>query len=196
MEMNGRIVLASILGIAVLGGALLGSVDLGTAYGAGGFVVTTSPGITQKQATEAFPNETTQKNLDLRNIFVFTKSGGSQSLGQKPQVLRVDMPVKATAGEDISFQYFVDVSNDVTAYPIAHCGDVRLHIYLDGVKIYTTGWMGYETRSPKLPLQTDKITIHDVSAGWKDIGFVPEGRSGGCNVGYVRSWGGTGVIFN
>lgn len=196
MELRPRILLACLFGAAVMGGYLLGSIHLDSANASGNYVVTTSEGITRDEAVKAFFSEAAKNKLDLRSVLVFVKSGGSESAGQKPQVLRMDMPVKAAEGEDLSFQYFVDVSDDATPYPLAHCADVRLHVYLGGAKVHTTPWMGYENRNPSLPMQTEKITIHDVPAGWRDIGLIAETRGGGCNTnGYLFAWGGTAVVY-
>jgi hypothetical protein len=197
MEPKSRLILAALFGSAVLLGALASTFSAGIANAQTAYKVTTSTGITMANAVDAYWSQSVRDDLGVRNVLMFAKSGGNDALGQKPQILRVDLPVKVkSGGEDISVQYFVDVSNDLSPSPMVHCGDVRLHVYVGGVKVYVTPWMGYEGRNPGLPLQTAKLTIHDVPAGWRDIGFVPEGRAGGCNVGATYSWGGTGVVFD
>jgi hypothetical protein len=89
----------------------------------------------------------------------------------------------------------VDVKNDMNMQTAAHCGDVRLHIYLDSKEVFVSSWLGYDGRNPTIPLDTAMITLHDVPIGVHEIGFIPEARPGGCNPGFIQSWGGTAVLF-
>ncbi len=111
-------------------------------------------GLTLSEVIAASGDESTRESKGLRNILVFLKSGGSVDIGNFNPNLRVDTPVEANSEEQISFQYFADVKNDITGSSSFHCSDVRLHIYIDDSKVYVTDWMGYDGRSPELPLQT------------------------------------------
>lgn len=160
-------------------------------------MVTTSSGLPLEEVLEAFSQENIRNSKGIKNIEYFTKSGGSSFLGERQPDLRVDLPVNITkVKKEVSFQYFVDARNDFTPTTVSHCSDVRLHVYLDEKSVHMTPWMGYADRGPAIPLQTEKITLHDVPVGLHDIGLVPEGRLGGCDTqGFVLSWGGTAVIY-
>lgn len=160
-------------------------------------MVTTSPGLPLEEVLEAFSQENIRNSKGIKNVEYFTKSGGSSFLGERQPNLRVDLPINVTkAKEEVSFQYFVDAKNDLTPTTASHCSDLRLHVYLDEKPVHMTPWMGYADREPAIPLQTEKITLHDIPVGLHDIGLVPEGRLGGCNTqGFVLSWGGTSVIY-
>ena len=188
-----------------MAGTILGSMNLATAkeqsgtpaaMSAGAFDVTTSKGLTLTQVIKAFLDPAARDKLGTKNIMLFTKSGGFVEDGNKQRNLKVDLPVRVLEqGGDVSFQYFVEIKDDLTP-KIAHCSDVRLHVFLDGEKVLTTQWMGYDGRSPALPLQTNKITLHDVEKGGHDLVLVPEGRISGCNnEGFLFSWGGIAVIY-
>jgi len=56
-----------------------------------------------------------------------------------------------------------------------------------------SGWLGNDDRDVRIPLKTNKIIIHDIPAGLHNVGLIPEGRTGGCNSGFIQSWGGTAV---
>lgn len=198
---------AILLGVTVVAGTILGiTTILGdnlftglNAYATNVNVkhaVTTSPGLTLEEVIDAFLSPAVRDVKGTQNIMIFTKSGGFIEDGQKQRNLKFDLPVTVKERkDDVSFQYFVEVKNDMTP-EIAHCSDIRMHVYLDNKYQYTTGWMGYDGRSPSLPLQTDMITIEDVKKGNHDIGLKPEGRTSGCNTeGYVFSWGGTVVVY-
>lgn len=198
---------AILLGVIVVAGTIFGiATNLGNdllagfnAYATNDNVkhkVTTSLGLTLEEVIDAFLIPAVRDEKDTKNILMFSKSGGFVENGNKQPNLRVDLPVTVTERiADVSFQYFVEVKDDLTP-GVAHCSDIRLHVYLDNNYQYTTGWMGYDGRSPRLPLQTDMITIEDVKKGNHDIGLKPEGRISGCNVqGYVFSWGGTAVVY-
>lgn len=96
---------------------------------------------------------------------VFSKSGGTAEGGQNQTALRVDLPIETLAnGDDISLQYFVDVSHDFNKELAVHCGDLRLRVYLGEKKVFVSDWLGYEDRYPKLPLGTEKILF--MSSRW------------------------------
>jgi hypothetical protein len=65
-----------------------------------------------------------------------------------------------------------------------HCSNVQVDVYVDGV---------LKTTTPVLsPTQgTGWLELGDVAAGPHTIGLVAHGFTGGCNVGYIQSWGGT-----
>lgn len=190
------IFVATLLAFGVLAGGAVGSIPFYTVVATTAFVVSSGPGISLADATSAFGSENVRDDLRLQSITVFDKSGGRADDGQKQQVLRVDLPVRiARDGNDVAFQYFVDVRNDLNGQKAFHCGDTRIHVYLDTKKVFVSGWMGYDDRNPQLPLKTSKITIHDVPGGLHYVGLIPEARTGGCNSGFIQSWGGTAVFF-
>ena len=158
--------------------------------------VSTSEGLTLPEVIAAFKNHETREEKGLQNVLVAEKSGGSPETEQFTPNLRVDVPVKVSFEQkQVSFQYFVDVRNDLTGSTTLHCTDIRIHVYLDRKEVFVTDWLGYEDRSPALPLQTDKITIEKVSPGIHEIGLIPEGRIGGCNTAFLLAWGGTIAVF-
>lgn len=190
------IFVAACLAVGVLAGSAVGIIPFHTVVATTAFAVSSSPGISLADATAAFGSENTREDLELQSITVFNKSGGMADGGQKQQVLRVDFPVKvARDKDDVTFQYFIDVKNDLNGQKAFHCGDIRIHVYLDTKKVFVSGWMGYDDRNPQLPLKTSKITIHDVPDGLHYVGLIPEARTGGCNSGFIQSWGGTAVLF-
>lgn len=159
--------------------------------------ITKSSGLTSHEVKEAFFSPSVRDEMGAQNIMIFSKSGGNLEDGNKQRNLLVDMPVTITEKVgDISFQYFVDVRDDLTP-AMFHCSDIRLHVYLDDKYQYTTEWLGYDDRYPRpLPLQTEILTLNDVKGGKHDVSIKPEGRVGGCNVdGFLFSWGGTIAIF-
>lgn len=185
-----------LISVAIIAGIAVGYFDFRGAFATTSYPVTTSRGISLDSAIAAFGNEASRDQLGLKDITVFDKSGGTSDGGQRQAVLTVDLPVRVATNEDeISFQYFVDTRSDMNGDNAFHCADIRLHVYVDTKKVYVSNWMGYDDRAPQLPLKTDKITIHNVPTGLKDIRLVPEGRLGGCNSGFLQSWGGTTVLF-
>ena len=159
--------------------------------------ISLSQGLTLPEVIAAIGDQATREEKGLKNILVFTKSGGSLEIGNLQPNLRVDIPVNIDHDKkDVSFQYFVETKDDLTGSLICHCSDVRLHVYIDRNEVYVTDWLGYQDRDPALNLLTDKITISKVSPSDHSIGLIPEGRISGCNTqGYVLSWGGTAAIF-
>ena len=77
----------------------------------------------------------------------------------------------------------------------SHCSDVRVQFLLDGQPIHTTPWLGYEGRSPALPLHSDLLALSGLTRGPHTITVQPEGREGGCNTGRLYAWDGTLLIF-
>ncbi len=193
--MSKTLTLLSVLGAAVLVLGILFSVSTVNAVPASR--ISLSQGLTLPDVIAAFGDQATREEKGLKNILLFTKSGGSLEIGNFQPNLRVDIPVNIDhQKKEVSFQYFVETKDDLTGSLIFHCSDVRLHVYIDGKEVYVTDWLGYQDRDPALNLQTEKITINKVSPGDHTIGLIPEGRLGGCNTqGYVLSWGGTTAIF-
>jgi len=185
------------IGAATIIVAAFGSVDYLSASGARGHDVTISGGIALDDAIDAFGNENLKNQFGINDILVFSKSGGAAADGQMQHVLRVDLPFQSnSAHDDVGLQYFVNVRNDLDGANIFHCSDIRLHVFLDHRKVITTEWLGYDDRDPSLPKHTDIITIHDVRPGSHHISLLPESRTGGCNSGFLQSWGGTAILFD
>ena len=75
-----------------------------------------------------------------------------------------------------------------------HCSSVRLHVYVDGVLVKTTGALGWSNAPAPfntLPLTTGIIALQSVRTGIHVVSVKAEGQVGGCNSGSVSSWGGT-----
>ena len=187
----------SMLAVAFLAGVIVSTACLRQPVVISTNEVTIGSGISLRSALDAFSGESSRDDADLSSVNVFSKSGGKINAGQMQQVLKVDLPINVTDGnDDVSFQYFVEVKDDMNGLAAVHCGDIRLHVYLDSRNVFVTKWLGYDGRYPVLPLDTGRITIHDVAVGLHNIGMVPEARSGGCNAGFIQSWGRTAVVFN
>src|SRR5437867_5194140 len=93
--------------------------------------VSTSEGLTLPEVIAAFKNHETREENGLQNVLVAEKSGGSPRTEQFTPNLRVDVPVKVSSEQkQVSFQYFVDVRNDLTGSTTSHCSDMRIHVYL------------------------------------------------------------------
>lgn len=117
----------------------------------------------------------------------FTKSGGISGKGQMQPVLVCEFnEVSPDAARVIRFQYHAWDK---------HCSDIRLHIYLDGVDVGTTEWLGYPGRDPELSMKTEIISIENVLVRNHILTFQPQGREGGCNHGYISDWGGEMYFF-
>jgi hypothetical protein len=192
--MSKTLILLSVLGATAL---VLGiSYDVSNVASARSSRVSISQGLSLTDVNAAVRDQDTREEKGLKNIFVFTKSGGSLEIGNFQPNLRVDLPIDVNQDKkETSFQYFADIRDDLTD-SISHCSDVRLHVYVDRNEVYVTDWLGYQDRNPALNLQTEKITISHVSPSENSISLIPEGRIGGCNTqGYVLSWGGTAAIY-
>jgi hypothetical protein len=187
--------LIAIVGASFLAGILCWNLGLANVLSKDESVVTVNQGISLDDAISAFADEGIKNSLGIKSILVFSKSGGIQDDGQKQGVLRVDLPVVVSANGGVSFQYFVDVRNDLNKQTAIHCGDVRLHVFVDTEEVFVSSWLGYDDRVPEIPLDTGMITIHDFPSGLHKLGLIPEARSGGCNPGYIQSWGGTAILF-
>lgn len=114
------------------------------------------------------------------------KSGGVTEGGQIQEKIADIVEVYPDSSGMIRFRY------EPTR---KHCSDHRLHLFLDDISIGTTDWFGYDGRDPQLSLQTEILTIDNVSSGPHQLKLQPEGREGGCNKGYVESWSGTLYLY-
>ena len=193
------VAITTVIALMLLAVALPQFTFLNEASAATSKKVKISNGITLDEMKYAYLNgPIAMDEVGLQSVNVFTKAGGVPADELEQPNLKFDFAASTIGtGSDrkISFQYFVDVANDITPSPIQHCADLKLHILVDGKRVYTTDWMGYDDRSPALPLTTDKISISKVSAGDHMVTLIPEGI-GGCIVGnFVFSWGGTAVVF-
>jgi hypothetical protein len=64
------------------------------------------------------------------------------------------------------------------------CSDVAAHLLVDNVELAVTPFLA--------PGQTSTtFTLGPVSPGTHTLGVQGEGRVGGCNVGFLQSWGGS-----
>ncbi|OLC26017.1 MAG: hypothetical protein AUH37_01525 [Candidatus Nitrososphaera sp. 13_1_40CM_48_12] len=193
--MNKTLTLIGVFGVTTLVLGILFTVSTVGAVTAARISV--SQGLTLADVVAAIRDQDTREEKGLKNILVFSKSGGSLEIGNFQPNLRVDLPVNVNHDKkEVSFQYFVETKDDLTGSLIFHCTDVRLHVYVDKNEVFVTDWLGYQDRDPALSLQTEKITMSKISPGDHSIGLIPEGRLGGCNTqGYLLSWGGTAAIF-
>lgn len=118
------------------------------------------------------------------------KMGGT---GQLSSQMAVDFPV-VVGGEG---RMFVQYNAPRPGIPPggSHCSDVRIRFLLDGQAIHTTTWLGYEGRTPALPLHSDLLALSGLAPGTHTITVQPEGREGGCNTGRLYAWDGTLLIF-
>lgn len=133
--------------------------------------------------------------IDAQKVIQFTKSGGSRSEGPSPKSLVVTNPVNVNQTRTLQFQFFDDVSNDATP-SVAQCADIKAVVKVDGKTVGVTRWLGYEGRSPPIPLSTGIITLEDIPQGKHSLTLIPVTRLGGCNTeGWLYAWGGTLVVF-
>lgn len=159
-------------------------------------LVSESKGVTLKVAMDAYYGKS--EVIGGPNISDVILINGSGNEG-KSSIQSVRTPVQEGSDGKIRFQYFVDVSNDVTPYPAAHCSDIRLNVDLDEKPVGVTQWLGFENRKPSLALDTGLIAIDGGSGKDHVISIYPEGRISGCNEsheGFISAWGGTLVLFS
>lgn len=71
----------------------------------------------------------------------------------------------------------------------AHCSSARIHVYRNGKKVGATGWVA---AGEVAVIKDLSITLHR-RAGGKPHRFTyrAQGRTEGCNTGYVGGWGGS-----
>lgn len=114
----------------------------------------------------------------------------------------MDVAIPSTVSNDnlvsnnrIGFQYFAYVNDGSTIG--SQCSDIRVHFYIDGLLQGSSEWVGYEGRNIPLPLNTGVIALENLSPGAQHtLTLVPEGRVGGCNVGWINAWGGFIVVYH
>lgn len=81
--------------------------------------------------------------------------------------------------------------------PQAHCSSIRLHVFVDGNFVQTTGFLGWYGALPPfdaLPLTTGLLDLGHVSTGEHTIRLQAEGQLAGCNIGYLGNWAGTLIV--
>ncbi|NEO34937.1 MAG: hypothetical protein F6J90_00905 [Moorea sp. SIOASIH] len=75
--------------------------------------------------------------------------------------------------------------------PPTHCSPIKIHFYLDGEPVRSTGTLGWKGASGKfssLPLTSGQIDLGPVSSGNHSISLEAEGEAAGCNRGQLNSW--------
>jgi hypothetical protein len=100
-------------------------------------------------------------------------------------------PAFSVSVEAVSIRQPIQLKYDV---PATHCSPVRLHVFLDGALVKTTGylgWAGAPAPFDGLPLSTGYIPLKRVKAGPHVVSVNAEGQEGGCNGGQLVTWGGS-----
>ena len=94
----------------------------------------------------------------------------------KPGLLIGRYETSVKTGSRLQIQYFVSSG---------HCSSIRLHVYLDGKLVQTTGFLGWTYgEGPSFgPPDTGLLDLGPVSPGTHMLGLEAEGRLGGCNKG-------------
>ena len=146
------------------------------------------------QVLPAFSDPNALNSINASQVTQFANGGGSAAQGEIQPALKEVTLFNVTESGVAKFQYFVDVKEDATP-TFAHCSDIRLHVNIDGRYVGVTQWLGYEGRPLPLPLDTGIISVNGITPGKHFLVLVPQGRVGGCNSGYLYSWGGVMVIF-
>jgi hypothetical protein len=75
-----------------------------------------------------------------------------------------------------------------------HCSSVRLHIFVDGALIRTTGFLGWNSAPApfnNLPLTTGNLVLQYVRPGVHVVSLKAEGQVSGCNTSGIGLWGGS-----
>jgi hypothetical protein len=101
----------------------------------------------------------------------------------------------------LSSQTSLAVKYDV---PTNHCSAVKLNIYVDGSLYKTTDYLGWYSTSAypnngiysNSPLTTGILDLGLFNAGSHTVSLEVVGAQGGCNLGYVESWGGSLSIYS
>lgn len=135
--------------------------------------------------TPTKPTSIPKPNSDLVKILSINEDDGTPSEGLLQKSLAETTTITSNPDGTIKFQYFV---------PQDHCGDVKVHVLLNGNEASQTRWMGNYQNNKNIPLNSGIIAFDDGIEPNTDylIGFYPEGRYGGCIVnGYIPSWFGT-----
>lgn len=118
------------------------------------------------------------------------RAGGT---GQISPIMAVDIAIAVGRSGRVMFQY--NVPTPLIPPGGDHCSDVRIEFFWDGQSVATTGWLGYRTRTPALPLQSDLYLLTGQAPGAHTLRLQPEGRDGGCNSGRLYAWDGTVLLF-
>lgn len=143
------------------------------------FIISVAPNISIPTTEPAIP---TTNNLKVIKTLPINEEGGRPSDGWIQRTLDEKTVIKSNSDGTIKFQYFV---------PKDHCGDVKVHVVLDGKEASQTRWMGNYQNNPNIPLTSGIIAFNLEPNKNYSIAFYPEGRPGGCGDGYVYSWFGT-----
>ncbi|MBI4130937.1 MAG: hypothetical protein HY476_00390 [Nitrosarchaeum sp.] len=129
--------------------------------------------------------------LELVKTHSISEEGGNPSDGLIQPNLASETTIKSNKNGEIIFRYFV---------PPSHSCDVKIHIFVDGIKKYTTEWMGNsQKKSNSLPLDSGVITLNAEPNISHTIKFIPEGRNSGlpCTAtSYFNSWYGTVEFYD
>lgn len=109
--------------------------------------------------------------LELVKTHSILEEGGNPSDGLYQPNLASETAIKSNKNGEIIFRYFV---------PTSHSCDVKIHIFVDGVRKYTTEWMGNsQKKSNSLSLDSGVITLNAEPNISHMIKFIPEGRNSG-----------------
>lgn len=153
------------------------------------------PGVSLEDSIAALCCPASIDAIHAQKVIQFTKSGGSQSEGSSPRSLVVTNLANVNQTRTLQFQFFDDVSDDATP-SVVQCADIKAVVKVDGKTVGVTRWLGYEGRSPPLPLDTGIITLQGIPEGKHSLTLIPITRLGGCNTeGWLYAWGGTLVVF-
>ncbi len=72
-----------------------------------------------------------------------------------------------------------------------HCSAIKVTTYVDNVLIGTTPFLGWVGDPQSRPLTSSLFNNLNLSTGSHKISLKAEGTPGGCNNGFLSSWGGT-----
>lgn len=89
---------------------------------------------------------------------------------------------------DVTTRGVLKVKYDV---PPTHCSPIKIHFYLDGNRVRSTGtlgWRGASGQFSSLPLTSGTIDLGPVSSGNHSVSLEAEGEAVGCNRGQLNSW--------
>lgn len=101
---------------------------------------------------------------------------------------------------DPPFSFAVETGSDlVVAYavPSSHCSSHRLHLFMDGALVRSTGFLGWDGAPPPfdtLPIETGPIDLGPLTPGAHVLEIQAEGQTSGCNRGSLNSWAGSLTI--
>lgn len=132
---------------------------------------------TQKNELRAASNPmalTVARPLESTKEYRLGKGGGTPDTQHSPQL---DEVVDFDAGGNVKMEFRLDNKA---------CSKIRLNLSLDGRPLKQTDF--FDERSGTLDLG-------QVSFGRHSLKLSPEGTKGGCNNGYLQSWGGTLTLY-